>query len=148
MYTKKMNSASAEHPSVTAAVDLGGSVLTGINGNPLGVLARQMGLPLHKVRDVCPLYLPDGRPVDSDVDARMEATFNQLLDKVCRLRQTVCDELGAAVDASLGKSLEVFRKAHEIATSSEEQMLLNWHLANLEYANAALLSDLSMVFWD
>ncbi|XP_078164704.1 LSD1-like 1 [Carex rostrata] len=148
VYTKKMCSSSAEHPSVTAAVDLGGSVLTGINGNPLGVLARQMGLPLHKVRDVCPLYLPDGCPVDSDVDARMEATFNQLLDKVCRLRQTVCDELGAAVDASLGKSLEVFRKAHEIATSSEERMLLNWHLANLEYANAALLSDLSMVFWD
>ncbi|XP_015581227.1 lysine-specific histone demethylase 1 homolog 1 isoform X2 [Ricinus communis] len=33
---------------VVAAADLGGSVLTGINGNPLGVLARQLSLPLHK----------------------------------------------------------------------------------------------------
>ncbi|KAJ4790196.1 Lysine-specific histone demethylase 1 [Rhynchospora pubera] len=148
VYTKRMHSSSAEFPNVTAAVDLGGSVLTGINGNPLAVLARQLGLPLHKVRDICPLYLPDGRPVDSDIDDRMEATYNQILEKVCQLRQTVCDELGAAVDASLGTALEVFGKAHEIATSGEERMLFDWHLANLEYANAALLSDLSMVFWD
>ncbi|KAM1233687.1 hypothetical protein ACFX2J_003368 [Malus domestica] len=33
---------------VEAAVDLGRSVLTGINGNPHGVLARQLGVPLHK----------------------------------------------------------------------------------------------------
>ncbi|KAJ3695820.1 hypothetical protein LUZ60_001197 [Juncus effusus] len=148
VFTKKMQSLSPDHPDISASVDLGGSVLTGINGNPLGVLARQMGLPLHKVRDLCPLYLPDGRPVDADLDARMETTFNQLLDKVCRLRQTVCDELSASIDASLGTALEAFRKAHNIATSADERMLLDWHLANLEYANAALLSDLSMVFWD
>ena len=27
-------------------------------------------------------------------------------------------------------------------------MLLNWHLANLEYANASLMSNLSMAYWD
>ncbi|KAJ0546024.1 hypothetical protein HanIR_Chr08g0356281 [Helianthus annuus] len=26
--------------------------------------------------------------------------------------------------------------------------LFNWHLANLEYANAGLLSRLSLAFWD
>uniref|UniRef100_A0A453RZB5 SWIRM domain-containing protein n=1 Tax=Aegilops tauschii subsp. strangulata TaxID=200361 RepID=A0A453RZB5_AEGTS len=31
-----------------AAVELGGSVITGIHANPLGVLARQLGIPLHK----------------------------------------------------------------------------------------------------
>ena len=46
--TKKMSG-----DGVEAAADFGGSVLTGINGNPLGVLARQLGLPLHKVRDIC-----------------------------------------------------------------------------------------------
>ncbi|GFZ18307.1 LSD1-like 1 [Actinidia rufa] len=31
---------------------------------------------------------------------------------------------------------------------SQERMLLNWHLANLEYANATLMLNLSMAFWD
>ncbi|CAL9087636.1 unnamed protein product [Musa acuminata var. zebrina] len=148
VFTKKMEScASSTTPAVVATADLGGSVLTGINGNPLGVLARQLGFPLHKIRDLCPLYLPDGRPVDRVIDARLEAAFNQLLDKVCKFRQAVTDEL-KSVDLSLGTALEAFRKAYGFADSSEERMLLDWHLANLEYANAALLADLSMVYWD
>ncbi|WOL19940.1 hypothetical protein Cni_G28742 [Canna indica] len=146
VFTKKMESSSTT-PAVVAAADLGGSVLTGINGNPFGVLARQLGFPLHKIRDLCPLYLPDGRPVDTVIDSRLEAAFNQLLDKVCKLRQAVIDKL-KPVDVSLGTALEAFRKAYGFADSSEERMLLDWHLANLEYANAALLSDLSMVYWD
>ncbi|KAK1308391.1 hypothetical protein QJS10_CPA09g00418 [Acorus calamus] len=134
------------------AADLGGSVLTGINGNPFGVLARQLGLPLHKVRDKCPLYLPDGRPVDPEIDRSVESAFNRLLDKVCKLRQAMTEGLDLSADVSLGSALEAFRKAYGVAeggvNSKEERMLLDWHLANLEYANATLLSDLSMVFWD
>lgn len=130
-----------------AAADLGASVLTGINGNPLGVMARQLGFPLHKVRDICPLYLPDGKAVDSDVDSRVEATFNKLLDRVCKLRQVMVDEV-KCVDVSLGRSLEAFRNVFGVAEDSQERMLLDWHLANLEYANAGLLSNLSMAFWD
>ncbi|KAK8968971.1 hypothetical protein KSP40_PGU012336 [Platanthera guangdongensis] len=140
--TRKM-----EGSGVVAAADLGGSVLTGINGNPLGVLARQLGLPLHKVRDKCPLYLPDGRPVDPAVDSRIEVAFNQLLEKVCKLREAIMDEL-KSVDVSLGEALEAFRRVYGVAEPAEERMLLDWHLANLEYANAASLSDLSLAFWD
>lgn len=150
--TRKMignvcGSGEGEGESVVAAADLGGSVLTGINGNPLGVLARQLGFPLHKVRDICPLYLPDGKAVDSEVDSRVEVTFNKLLDKVCKLREAMLEEVNC-VDVSLGYALEAFRNTYEVAETSEERMLLNWHLANLEYANASLLSDLSMAFWD
>ncbi|KAL5213050.1 hypothetical protein ABZP36_023897 [Zizania latifolia] len=148
VFTKSMRSTAAEHPDIAAAADLGGSVLTGINGNPLGVIARQLGFPLHKVRDKCPLYLPDGRPVDPDMDGRVEAAFNQLLDKVCQLRQVVADNIPHGVDVSLGMALEAFRVAHGVAAELEERMLLDWHLANLEYANAAPLADLSMAFWD
>ncbi|XP_062221966.1 lysine-specific histone demethylase 1 homolog 1-like [Phragmites australis] len=148
VFTKTMRSSAAEYPDITAAADLGGSVLTGINGNPLGVIARQLGFPLHKVRDKCPLYLPDGRPVDPDMDARVEAAFNQLLDKVCQLRQVIADGVPHGVDVSLGMALEAFRAAHGVAAEPEERMLLDWHLANLEYANAAPLADLSMAFWD
>uniref|UniRef100_A0A2P2MX24 SWIRM domain-containing protein n=1 Tax=Rhizophora mucronata TaxID=61149 RepID=A0A2P2MX24_RHIMU len=133
--------------SVLAAADVGGSVLTGINGNPLGVLARQMGLPLHKVRDICPLYLPDGKAVDSQIDSRVEASFNKLLDRVCKLRQAMIEEV-KSVDVNLGTALEAFRNAHKVAEDRQERMLLNWHLANLEYANASLMSNLSMAYWD
>ncbi|KAH7567058.1 hypothetical protein ACOSQ2_011545 [Xanthoceras sorbifolium] len=132
---------------VVAAADLGGSVLTGINGNPLGVLARQLGLPLHKVRDICPLYLPDGRAIDTDIDSRIEVLFNKLLDRVCKLRHDMIEEF-KSVDVPLGSALEAFRNVYKVAEDQQERMLLNWHLANLEYANASLMSNLSMAYWD
>ncbi|KAK7291444.1 hypothetical protein RIF29_06589 [Crotalaria pallida] len=132
---------------VVAAADFGGSVLTGINGNPLGVLARQLGLPLHKVRDICPLYLPDGKNVDSEMDSRVEVSFNKLLERVCKLRQKMIEEV-KSVDVPLGTALEAFRRVYKVAEDKDERMLLNWHLANLEYANATLMSNLSMAYWD
>ncbi|KAK8649175.1 hypothetical protein V6N13_129909 [Hibiscus sabdariffa] len=132
---------------VVVAADLGGSVLTEINGNPLGVLTRQMGLPLHKVRDICPLYLPDGKAVDADVDSRVEVSFNKLLDRVCKLRHSMIEEV-KSVDAPLGTTLETFRNVYKVAEDSHERMLLNWHLANLEYANASLMENLSIAYWD
>ncbi|CAH9130636.1 unnamed protein product [Cuscuta epithymum] len=142
--TKKM-AGCQEGP--TAAADLGGSVLTGINGNPLGVLARQLGLPLHKVRDICPLYLPDGKTVNSDMDSMVETSFNKLLDRVCKLREVMMVEV-KSVDVSLGAALETFRSVYQVAEDPQERMLLDWHLANLEYANASLMSELSLAFWD
>ncbi|CAN1315418.1 Lysine-specific histone demethylase 1 homolog 1 [Linum perenne] len=70
---------------VEAAADVGGSVLTGINGNPLGVLARQLGLPV---------------------------SFNKLLDRVCKLRQAMIEEVKSA-DVNLGTALEAFRHAYK-----------------------------------
>ncbi|KAG2302710.1 hypothetical protein Bca4012_061037 [Brassica carinata] len=132
---------------VEAMADVGGSVLTGINGNPLGVLARQLGLPLHKVRDICPLYLPSGELVDVGVDSKIEASFNKLLDRVCKLRQSMIEEI-KSVDVPLGEALETFRLVYGVAEDQEERMLFDWHLANLEYANATLLGNLSMAYWD
>ncbi|XP_010473510.1 PREDICTED: lysine-specific histone demethylase 1 homolog 1 [Camelina sativa] len=132
---------------VEAMADVGGSVLTGINGNPLGVLARQLGLPLHKVRDICPLYLPSGELVDVGVDSKIEASFNKLLDRVCKLRQSMIEE-NKSVDVPLGEALETFRLVYGVAEDQQERMLLDWHLANLEYANATLLGNLSMAYWD
>ncbi|TXG67137.1 hypothetical protein EZV62_008412 [Acer yangbiense] len=140
VYTQKMG-----NKGRIAAVDVGGSVITGIHANPLGVLARQLSIPLHKVRDNCPLYKPDGVPVDKEIDARVEVIFNKLLDKVMELRQIVG---GFANDVSLGSVLETLRQLYGVARSSQERELLDWHLANLEYANAGCLSDLSAVYWD
>uniref|UniRef100_A0A0D6QZQ4 SWIRM domain-containing protein n=1 Tax=Araucaria cunninghamii TaxID=56994 RepID=A0A0D6QZQ4_ARACU len=144
VFTRRMEGGLGTGRMVGAA-DLGGSVITGIHGNPLAVLARQLGFPLHKVRDECPLYEPSGRPVDKVVDMTVEEAFNRLLDKACHLRQAM-DEV--TVDISLGTALETFRKVYGVAEVEEERRLLDWHLANLEYANAALLSKLSLAFWD
>ncbi|KAI3957325.1 hypothetical protein MKW98_003046 [Papaver atlanticum] len=140
VYTKKM-----EGSDKIAAADLGGSVLTGTFGNPLAIIGRQLSCSLHKVRDKCPLYKPDGKPVDPDMDMKVETAFNRLLDKASRLRQSMGE---VSVDVSLGSSLETFREVYGDAVTSEEMNLFNWHLANLEYANAGLLSQLSLAFWD
>ncbi|CAN0927357.1 Lysine-specific histone demethylase 1 homolog 1 [Linum grandiflorum] len=144
---KTMRLKGGDGVGVEAAADVGGSVLTGINGNPLGVLARQLELPLHKVRDICPLYLPDGKAVDPEIDTKVEASFNKLLDRVCKLRQAMIEDVKSA-DVNLGTALEAFRHSCQVAEDRQERMLLNWHLANLEYANASLMSDLSMAYWD
>ncbi|KAI3441559.1 SWIRM domain-containing protein [Psidium guajava] len=140
VYTQKMG-----QKGDFAAVDLGGSVITGIHANPLGVLARQLSIPLHKVRDKCPLYKPDGTPVDEKTDSKVEFIFNRLLDKVMELRQI---KRGFAHDISLGTVLETLRQLFGVARSREEMQLLDWHFANLEYANAGCLSNLSAAYWD
>lgn len=140
VYSQKMNSKDSG-----ATVDLGGSVITGIHANPLGVLARQLSIPLHKIRDKCPLYKPDGASVNQEIDSRVELIFNKLLDKVTELRQIIG---GFAYDISLGSVLETLRNLYAVARNTEERQLLDWHYANLEYANAGCLSELSAAYWD
>ncbi|XVE68803.1 hypothetical protein DITRI_Ditri09bG0099600 [Diplodiscus trichospermus] len=144
VYTKKMEGPEGGN-RVSAAADLGGSVLTGTLGNPLGIVAKQLGASLFKVRDKCPLYGVDGSPVDPDIDKKVETAFNRLLDKASKLRQLMGE---VAMDVSLGAALETFRQVYRDAVTDEEINLFNWHLANLEYANAGLVSKLSLAFWD
>lgn len=140
VYTRKV-----EGGNRTAAADLGGSVLTGTFGNPLAIMARQLSSSLHKVRDKCPLYRIDGKPVDPDMDLKVENAFNSLLDRASRLRQLMGE---VSQDVSLGSALETFRQDCGDAVNLDELGLFNWHLANLEYANAGLVSKLSLAFWD
>ncbi|KAL6529743.1 Lysine-specific histone demethylase 1 2 [Orobanche gracilis] len=140
VYTQKMG-----RKGNYAAVDLGGSVITGIHANPLGVLARQLSIPLHKVRDNCPLYKPDGGPVDKQIDSNVELIFNKLLDKVSQLRGIMG---GFAAYISLGSVLETLRQLYAAARTKEERQLLDWHFANLEFSNAGSLSNLSAAYWD
>uniref|UniRef100_A0ACD5WVY7 Uncharacterized protein n=1 Tax=Avena sativa TaxID=4498 RepID=A0ACD5WVY7_AVESA len=128
-----------------AAVELGGSVITGIHANPLGVLARQLGIPLHKVRDRCPLYHPDGRTVGTRLDRVIDLAFNTLLDHATRLREALKE---AAEGISLGEGIERLRRLYSVAKSEEEREVLDWHLANLEFSNAGCLSELSLAHWD
>jgi len=68
----------------------------------------------------------------------VEATYNELLDKASNVRQ----ELSQVV--SLGGELETLRKDFGVVMDTEEMILFNWHMANLEYANASLTVFLSI----
>lgn len=138
VYTKRM-----EVEGIWAAADLGGSVVTGMHGNPLGVLARQMNLPLHKIRDDCPIFQPNGQPAVEEVDKKVEAQFNELLDTCSKWREEMDHE-----GVSLGGTLESLRQSTGVGVNPAERQLYDWHSANLEYANAALLTNLSLSYWD
>ncbi|KAJ9576874.1 hypothetical protein L9F63_006545, partial [Diploptera punctata] len=40
--------------------DLGAMVVTGLGGNPITVLSKQINMELHKIRQKCPLYESNG----------------------------------------------------------------------------------------
>ncbi|GJP85712.1 hypothetical protein CLOP_g15818 [Closterium sp. NIES-67] len=200
MHSKLLSSPPGPN-QVAVAAELGGSIVTGILGNPLGVLARQLAIPLHRIRDACPLYRPDGLPVDEKADRVAEARFNVMLDLASERRaemEGVADQIslgntmefvrGQAVQAVPGEgsggealqiasgvmkdgegcSVEVKREVREptgepaaagaaaeaaaqleaVRETEEEQQLVQWHYANLEFANAARVADLSLAFWD
>jgi lysine-specific histone demethylase 1 len=79
------------------------------------------------------------------MDSSVEIVFNKLLDKVMELRKIMG---GFASDTSLGSVLETLKGLYGVAQSTDEKQLLDWHLANLEYANAGCLSNLSAAHWD
>ena len=43
--------------------DLGAMVITGLGGNPLAVLRKQLGLNMSRIHQRCPLYLTTGEMV-------------------------------------------------------------------------------------
>eukprot|EP00899_Mesostigma_viride_P009177 jgi/Mesvir1/18260/Mv09530-RA.2 len=131
---------------LAAAVDLGGSVITGTDGNPLAILAEQLQADMHKIGDRCPLFLPCGRPVEEEMDKELFQEFNDLLDCASGWRE----EMPAAAEmCCLETALETAIDIKGLAKGGpEERQLLDWHFANLEYANAGLLGHLSLAHWD
>ncbi|WMV31035.1 hypothetical protein MTR67_024420 [Solanum verrucosum] len=111
-------------------------------GNLLGLLAQWLSYTLHKVRDQCPLYRADGKDVDKYLDKKVEAASYVLLDKATKVRQELSQVF------SLREGSKTLRKDSGVAMNAEEMSSFNWHLANLEYENASLLSHLSLAYWD
>lgn len=62
-----------------AVAELGGSVITGIDGNPLAVLARQLHVPLYNIEtEHVPIFMDDGMPADARLDNQVLAEVEQL----------------------------------------------------------------------
>ena len=70
--------------------------------------------------------------------------YNAILDSCGSLR----NQLGSVADnISLGTTLETMWSKNQ-DTDPLERQLMDWHFANLEFANAARLSTLSLGSWD
>ncbi|XP_048512486.1 lysine-specific histone demethylase 1A isoform X2 [Athalia rosae] len=100
--------------------DLGAMVVTGLGGNPVTTLSKQINMELHKIRQKCPLYESDGQTVPKDKDEMVEREFNRLLEATSYLsHQLDFNYVGGAATAvnqqaqgvstrpvSLGQALE------------------------------------------
>lgn len=67
-------------------VDLGGSIITGVEGNPITTIVQQLGVKLHPLGSACPIFHHDGTPVEADLDTKVEALYNSLLDRLARFK--------------------------------------------------------------
>eukprot|EP00873_Tetraselmis_striata_P017813 jgi/Tetstr1/438077/TSEL_026702.t1 len=130
-----------------AVADLGGSVVTGTDGNPISLMATQIDAPLHKIAGEVSLYHPDGTEIDKEMDDHMSSHFDDLLES-CK---EAADALGPKASAlSLGAALRAMWADSELAKRGDPtlQAMFNWHVANIEFANANSINELSLTEWD
>ncbi|KAI3430663.1 hypothetical protein D9Q98_005255 [Chlorella vulgaris] len=142
-----------EGQGACAVADIGGSIITGIDGNPLAVLCKQMRLPLADIRSDTPLFFSDGSPPDKDLDEEVEQLHNDILDTCTHFKGTYETTGG---DTSLGASMEALWDTHKRQLAAARtgggipaaRRLFDWHMANLEFANSASVDSLSLRHWD
>ncbi|XP_018323683.1 lysine-specific histone demethylase 1A [Agrilus planipennis] len=93
--------------------DLGAMVVTGLGGNPVTVLSKQIEMELHRIRQKCPLYQSNGVTVDKDKDEMVEREFNRLLEATSYLSHTLDFNYAGNKPVSLGQALEWVIKLQE-----------------------------------
>eukprot|EP01103_Thecamoeba_quadrilineata_P005747 TRINITY_DN1550_c0_g1_i2.p1 TRINITY_DN1550_c0_g1~~TRINITY_DN1550_c0_g1_i2.p1 ORF type:complete len:686 (+),score=139.26 TRINITY_DN1550_c0_g1_i2:35-2092(+) len=86
--------------SELSAVEYGASVVTGLHGNPVTVLCKQLGLKLYSVREDCPIFDSNGKQVPEDVDEEVFEYFNKVMAQTSELRSILSpDEIHSLEEA-------------------------------------------------
>lgn len=104
--------------------DLGAMVVTGLGGNPMTVLSRQINMELHKIRQKCPLYESNGNTVPKDKDEMVEREFNRLLEATSFLSHQLDFNYVQSKPVSLGQALEWVIKLQE--KHVKEKQVQHW----------------------
>ncbi|XP_061405386.1 LOW QUALITY PROTEIN: lysine-specific histone demethylase 2 [Lethenteron reissneri] len=129
-------------------VGRGAQIVNGCVNNPISLMCEQLGIRMHVLGEACELLDESGRVTDPALDKRMDFHFNALLDIIAQWRTTT----EPAHDVSLGEKMEelthAFRKESGLSFGELEEKLLQFHLANLEYACGANLRQVSARSWD
>jgi lysine-specific histone demethylase 1 len=93
--------------------DLGAMVVTGIYGNPITILAKQLDLELKKIKSQCPLFGPNGKLISKNKDEIMEREFNKILECTSYLSHVLDFNYADNQPISLGQSMEWIIKLQE-----------------------------------
>ena len=94
--------------------DLGAMVVTGLGGNPLAILSKQISMELPRIKSKCPLYDTNGKMIQKDRDEIVEKEFNKLLEATSFLTHNL--DFDHKIDSkpiSLGHALELVIKLQE-----------------------------------
>ncbi|KAM3710768.1 hypothetical protein ACJW31_01G056100 [Castanea mollissima] len=121
-----------DRSSLSVPVDLGASIITGVEADvaterrpdPSSLVCAQLGLELTVLNSDCPLYdIVTGQKVPADLDDRLEAEYNSLLDDMVLL---VAQKGEHAMRMSLEDGLEYAlekRRLARLGTNKEETEL-------------------------
>lgn len=93
--------------------DIGAMVVTGIYGNPITILAKQLDLELKKIKSQCPLFGPNGKLVSKNKDEIIEKEFNRILECTSYLSHVLDINYAENQPISLGQALEWIIKLQE-----------------------------------
>lgn len=93
--------------------DLGAMVVTGLGGNPVTILSKQVNMVLHKIKQRCPLYEGNGTTVPKDKDEMVEREFNRLLEATSYMSHQMDFNVINGKPVSLGQALELVIKLQE-----------------------------------
>ncbi|XP_026279739.2 lysine-specific histone demethylase 1A [Frankliniella occidentalis] len=104
--------------------DLGAMVVTGLGGNPITVLSKQINMELHKIHQKCPLYESNGSTVPKDKDEMVEREFNRLLEATSYLSHQLDFNYAGGRPVSLGQALEWVIKLQE--KNVKEKQIQHW----------------------
>lgn len=133
--------------SFGGAVDLGASIITGLEGNPITNICKQLKTQLHPLGYECPIYDINGKKINEEIDVKMEQEFNNLLEKASKNANNLPPSLGDAMEYLFSNSEFINQEKNKDILLLCDR-LLNWHIANLEYACASELKYVSLKNWD
>ncbi|XP_046461894.1 lysine-specific histone demethylase 1A-like isoform X2 [Daphnia pulex] len=104
--------------------DVGAMVVTGLGGNPITILSKQISMELHKIKQKCPLYEANGSTVPKDKDEMVEREFNRLLEATSYLSHQLDINYVNTNPVSLGQALEWVIKLQE--KNVKEKQIQHW----------------------
>uniref|UniRef100_A0A8C0ZZ76 Lysine-specific histone demethylase n=1 Tax=Castor canadensis TaxID=51338 RepID=A0A8C0ZZ76_CASCN len=160
--------------------DLGAMVVTGLGGNPMAVVSKQVNMELAKIKQKCPLYellrmssvqlkigggggeyrhiqykermVKLGKRKLRDHQAIKEASEVKLPENITaeflREKQQGIDRPLFESGRNFVNPVPLVLFFSDVYLSSRDRQILDWHFANLEFANATPLSTLSLKHWD